>query len=83
MNNKEVVELFFIQREGEGVLADLYDIDLFESGLIDSLDMIELIVHIEKHCKVLLKLSDSETFNSFNSASRLIDLINRKQLEKL
>jgi acyl carrier protein len=83
MNNKDIVELFFIQREGEGVLNDLYNIDLFESGLIDSLDVVELIVHIEKYSRVRLKLSDSETFDSFSSARRLIELINRKQLENL
>lgn len=83
MSNKEVIESFFIQREGEDVLHELYNLDLFDSGLIDSLDVIELIVYIEKHTGVLLKLSDSDTFDAFHSARQLIDLINSKQQNKL
>lgn len=82
MNNKVIVESFFIQREGEGVLADLYNVDLFKSGLIDSLDMVELIVFIEQSCGVRLNISDAETYNSFNSAQRLVDLIEQKLAEK-
>lgn len=82
MNSKLIIESFFVQREGEDVLADLYKVDLFESGLIDSLDMVELIVFIEQSCGVRLNLSDTETFNSFNSAQRLVDLIAQKQSEK-
>jgi D-alanine--poly(phosphoribitol) ligase subunit 2 len=83
MTNKEAIEKFFIQREGEDVLHELYNLDLFDSGLIDSLDVIELIVYIEKHTGVLLKLSDSETFDAFHSASQLVDLISRKQQNNL
>lgn len=81
MNSKAIIESFFVQREGEGVLADLYQVDLFESGLIDSLDMVELIVFIDQSCGIRLNLSDAETFDSFNSAQRLVDLIERKQFE--
>lgn len=81
MTSKQIVESFFIQREGEGVLADLYRVDLFAFGLIDSLDVVELIVYIEKCCGVRLNLSEKETFDSFKSANLLIDLIERKQFE--
>jgi acyl carrier protein len=81
MNSKAIIESFFVLREGGGVVADLYQVDLFESGLIDSLDVVELIVYIEKCCGVRLNLSEKETFDSFKSANLLIDLIERKQFE--
>ena len=40
---------FFIQREGDQIVAELEDLDLIESGIIDSLDILELVILIEKN----------------------------------
>ena len=37
---------FFIQREGDQIVAELEDLDLIESGIIDSLDILELVILI-------------------------------------
>ena len=43
---------FFIQREGDQIVAELEDLDLIESGIIDSLDILELVILIEKNIGV-------------------------------
>lgn len=69
---------FFVEREGEGVLTDLRNIDFFETGLLDSLDMVTLAVFIEKAFGVKLNLAEGDTFNSVRRFDALMELINRR-----
>ena len=55
---------FFIEREGEGILDVIREIDLFEEGIIDSLDLVTLAVHIEKEFNNKIDLTDSGVFDS-------------------
>ncbi|MBZ7969422.1 acyl carrier protein, partial [Campylobacter sp. RM3125] len=54
---------------------DEFDVDLFSSGRIDSLDVINLVSEIEKFYKVELDFEDlvPENFENFNSIKKLID----------
>jgi len=40
---------FFVEREGEGILEEIREIDFIEAGIIDSLDLVSLAVYIEKN----------------------------------
>ena len=62
---------FFVEREGEGVLDVLRDIDLFEAGIMDSLDLVSLGVFIEKTFGKKLDLTDSATL----AAARRFDTL--------
>jgi acyl carrier protein len=61
---------FFVDREGAGVLGELKQIDLIELGYLDSLDLVNLAVFIEREFgkKIDLTLPDifekTRTFNS-------------------
>ncbi|EOI6334622.1 phosphopantetheine-binding protein, partial [Campylobacter jejuni] len=59
---------------GKGDISEL-DIDLFSSGKIDSLDIINLVGEIEKFYQVELDFEDliPENFENFNSIRNLID----------
>ena len=54
---------YFVQREGKKVVEYIYDVDLFESGLLDSLDIIELANVILKNTGIQLDLTDDLTFS--------------------
>ncbi|EPN5614437.1 acyl carrier protein [Campylobacter jejuni] len=67
------IKQFFINI-GKGDISEL-DIDLFSSGKIDSLDIINLIGEIEKFYQVELDFEDliPENFENFNSIRNLIE----------
>ncbi len=65
---------FFVEREGEGVLDRLKEVDFVEEGYLDSLDLVSLAVFIEKEFGRKLDLSDSSIFEktrTFDSLMRL------------
>ncbi len=66
---------FFVEREGEGILSELRDIDFFESGILDSLDMVTLAVFIEKTFGKKLDLSDDNTFKLARRFDSLMNLV--------
>ena len=39
---------FFIEREGEGILTELRDLEFYAAGILDSLDMVSLAVFVER-----------------------------------
>ncbi|MFB1645251.1 acyl carrier protein [Campylobacter molothri] len=69
----EEIKQFFKEIGREDI--DEFDVDLFSSGRIDSLDVINLVSEIEKFYKVELDFEDlvPENFENFNSIKKLID----------
>ncbi|EIZ0998224.1 acyl carrier protein [Campylobacter coli] len=67
------VKQFFINI-GKDHISEL-DIDLFSSGKIDSLDIINLVGEIEKFYQIALDFDNliPENFESFDSIKKLID----------
>ena len=53
-----------------------YGNDLLESGLLDSLALVQLIMHIENHYDVVLPIDDLE-FENFRSVETICSLVNR------
>lgn len=67
---------FFVEREGEGILEEIRNLDLIEAGIIDSLDLVSLAVFIEKNFNKKIDLASPETLNAARSFDSLIGLIN-------
>jgi acyl carrier protein len=65
---------FFVEREGEGVLEVLREVNLLEEGLIDSLDMVSLAVFIEERFGRKLDLTDPSTFKAMTRFDSLVRL---------
>lgn len=66
---------FFVEREGEGILDEIREIDFIEAGIIDSLDLVSLAVFIEQNFNKKIDLASPETFSAarrFDSLMRLI-----------
>lgn len=66
---------FFVEREGEGILEEIREIDFMESGIIDSLDLVSLAVYIERTFKRKIDLADPETFKAARRFDSLMALI--------
>lgn len=71
---------FFIEREGEGILSEIRDLNFHEAGIIDSLDLVTMALYIENNFNVKLDLTDESTFNATSRFDTLMDLILKKQL---
>jgi len=65
---------FFVVREGEGVLDVLREIDFFKEGIIDSLDVVDLAVHIEREFDKKIDLTNSSTFDTMKRFESLYAL---------
>lgn len=68
---------FFIQREGDQIIAELEDLDLIESGIIDSLDILELVILIEKNLGVKVDLSNDQAFSAMRRFNSIIELLEK------
>lgn len=65
---------FFTEREGDGVLAELRDIDFVEQGYLDSLDMVSLAVFVEKEFGRKLDLTQPDIFEKMRNFKSLMAL---------
>lgn len=66
---------FFVEREGEGVLEEIRDIDFLEAGIIDSLDLVSLAVFIEQQFNKKIDLTDPATLLAVRRLDSLAALI--------
>lgn len=67
---------FFVEREGEGILDVIRDVDFFEEGFLDSLDMVSLASYINQNFNKKLDLSDPKIFKAIRKFNTLSALIN-------
>lgn len=80
MSRNETEQLlaeFFVQREGEGVLVSIREVDLIDEGILDSLDLVTLSVFIENRFGRKLDLSDTNTFEAMRRFDSLLELISQ------
>ena len=73
--NETKLTQFFIEREGEGILEVIKDIDFFDEGIIDSLDLVSLAVYVEDNFGKKLDLTNQDVFQAMNRFQSLIELI--------
>jgi acyl carrier protein len=81
MNSHSFLLEYFVKREGESIVETIYDLDLIESGLLDSLDLIEISEIILEKTGIQLDLNQESTFIAMRKISTLVDLI-EKSTEK-
>jgi len=74
-SDEQKLAQFFIEREGEGILEVIRDVDFFEQGFIDSLDMVTLAVYVERNFQKKLDLTDPKTFEAMKKFNTLMNII--------
>jgi acyl carrier protein len=68
---------YFIGREGEQILDVLSEVDLVDSGIIDSLDILEIAILIERNLGIKLNLSEDQTFSAMKRFDSIIYLLEK------
>lgn len=66
---------FFVSREGAEIEGKLREVDLFEAGLLDSLDVIDLAMYLEIETGTKIDLTSEETFIAMRRYSSILKLI--------
>lgn len=76
---EQKVAEFFVEREGQGILKTIRDIDFISSGIIDSLDMVSLAIHIEKKFHIKLDLSQPHVQQAIRRFDSIVALVNQEK----
>ena len=76
MNKKEkIIADFFVEREGNGILEYIYDIDFLEEGILDSLDLVTLATYIEQKTGVQLDVTNDATLSKLRKFETIVEMI--------
>ncbi|MBH9538446.1 hypothetical protein [Novosphingopyxis sp. YJ-S2-01] len=67
---------FFVEREGEGAMDEIRQVDLIDAGILDSLDLVTMSVFLENRLGQKVDLGDPATFEAFRRYQTLLDLLN-------
>ena len=69
---------FFVKKDGKGVKKILYKSNLYDEGILDSLDIVSLSIEIEKKYNIKINPNSSETLNNLTNLTKTIDYIYSK-----
>lgn len=69
-----VLEAFFVEREGKGVLAELRSMDLVAEGLLDSIDTLILAAYLEEKTGIDLDITTDHALAAMRSFDGLVNL---------
>lgn len=75
--NEKKIASFFIEREGLGFVEKIKQVDFVENGIIDSLDLVSLAIHIEKNFNIKLDLSNPSIFNEVRKFDSIVALVEK------
>ena len=76
-NNEKKLANFFVKKEGKGILTHLKKGDLFSLGILDSLDIMNLVLFIEKEFNIKLDITKKKDFNILRNFNLLLNYINK------
>lgn len=69
------LENFFIKKEGKQILKNLKKDNLIKQGYLDSMDIVNLALLIQKTYKIKINLSKESILKSFEKFDSIIKLI--------
>lgn len=74
-NIEENLLIFFKKKNPQLKLKNIKKINLIKSGIIDSLDILDLTLFIKKKFKINLDISDPEILQQYEKFEKIIKLI--------
>jgi len=75
MNFKEEVLQIIAEVSGENVVKEELDLDLYDSGLIDSFGTVELLVLIEEKLDINVPITEFDR-DTWNTPNAIVDRLN-------
>lgn len=76
-DQEKIIANFFVEREGDGIIEYIREIDFMEEGILDSLDIVTLAAYIEKNTNINLDITNDEVLNALRKFDSIVELISR------
>ena len=77
-NYKKILENFFIKKEGQSIKKSLKKINLIKSGILDSMDILNLALFISKKFNIKVDISNEKNLKAFEKFDHILKLIKKK-----
>ncbi len=78
-NYKKILENFFIKKEGQSIKKSLKKINLIKSGILDSMDILNLALFISKKFNIKVDISNEKNLKAFEKFDHILKLIKKKK----
>ena len=73
--NEKLVAEFYVSREGDEILEHIKEIDLIDEGILDSLDTVSLIQHLQQKFNKKIDITKSETLDALHHFDDIVKLV--------
>tara|TARA_Y100001970_G_C13791090_1_gene630284 strand:+ start:112 stop:363 length:252 start_codon:yes stop_codon:yes gene_type:complete len=78
-NYEKILENFFIKKEGQNIKKILKKINLLKSGILDSMDILNLALFISKKFNIKVDISNEKNLKAFEKFDHILKLIKKKK----
>ena len=78
-NYEKVLESFFVKKEGQNIKKSLKKINLLKSGILDSMDILNLALFISKKFNIKVDISNEKNLKAFEKFDHILKLIKKKK----
>ena len=79
IEHEKIIEKFFIQKEGQSIKKKLKKINLVKSGLLDSMDILNLAVFISNKFNIKIDISNEKNLKAFEKFENILNLVKSKK----
>ena len=78
-NYEKILENFFVKKEGQNIKKSLKKINLLKSGILDSMDILNLALFISKKFNIKVDISNEKNLKAFEKFDHILKLIKKKK----
>ena len=78
-NYEKILENFFVKKEGQNIKKSLKKINLLKSGVLDSMDILNLALFISKKFNIKVDISNEKNLKDFEKFDHILKLIKKKK----
>lgn len=79
IDHEKIIEKFFIKKEGQAIKKKLKKINLVKSGLLDSMDILNLASFISNKFNKKIDISNEKNLKAFEKFESIVNLVKSKK----
>ena len=79
IDHEKIIEKFFIKKEGQAIKKKLKKINLVKSGLLDSMDILNLALFISNKFNKKIDISNEKNLKAFEKFENILNLVKSKK----
>lgn len=79
IEHEKIIEKFFLKKEGQSIKKKLKKINLVKSGLLDSMDILNLAVFLSNKFNLKIDISNEKNLKAFEKFENIVNLVKSKK----